>query len=731
MSLLDRSMHRTRRRFAAAALVLALTALDGVASAQCVDYGQFAHLAGSLDLPIDLTGVVADTHHAYTVGATGDVAALDLSDPTHPLPLTGLNLGTRLEHPVLRGSILFAGSRHALPGVHAVDVSTPASPQFAGSLAVAAGVSFVALHGDLLLVKRTTGMVDVVEAADPAAMTVLTSFALNAVSLLSDGGDLVYARTTTHFQVWDFSDPAAPALRGGIAMGGAPVGRMGLADTTHVAAPASGSYRVDFIDVSDPDAPFVSGGFAPRYTPIHVLMAGDLAYLTLDSGAVDVYDLGDLAAPVFLGSLPGGRNHAPALCGQHLVRAEDGILRVFDVAGAHLTYPAVGSYYWGSGFSYDAERLGDHVYLSSDLGLQVIDVSDPAAPLDLSAVTIRAGVALSGDRLYAGHSNGLTVYGLADPAAPAALANLPMAWWPPEAEVEVVGDLLVAAIRDSVVTFDLSDPDHPQRIGGRALQVRTLEIADGLCFALSDTALHILDPGDPVNLPQLGRVAVPGRDLAVGNGYAFLSNATLASGTLWVVDVHDPAHPAIVLARGNQFLNGLSLHGNLLLGTQGGWGVQLLDVSDPLEPVFAGHLYHGYDVGWAYRARVVGDLVWVGSDEGVAFLPAPCAVSTTAAPERDAPYRRDLVLTGYPNPFNPRVDIRFNVPQRAPAEVAVFDVSGRLVKTLLSGRQLDAGPHVLTWLGDGDDGRSLPSGTYLARLRVGERVGTRKLSLVR
>jgi len=127
----------------------------------------------------------------------------------------------------------------------------------------------------------------------------------------------------------------------------------------------------------------------------------------------------------------------------------------------------------------------------------------------------------------------------------------------------------------------------------------------------------------------------------------------------------------------------------------------------------------------------VGDLVWVGSDAGVAFLPAPCAVPTTAAPEPGAPARRGLALTGYPNPFNPRVDLRFNVPQRAPADVAVFDLSGRLVKTLLSGRQLDAGPHVLTWLGDGDDGRSLPSGTYLARVRVGERVGMRKLSLVR
>jgi hypothetical protein len=727
-------MHLPHCRSAGAALILAVTALSafpGVASTPCVDYGQYAHLAGVASLPVDQMGVVADAHHAYMVGATGGVAAVDLSDPTHPLPLEGVNLETGLENPVLRGSVLFAGSRDVLPGVHAVDVSTPASPQFAGSLAVPGGVAFVALHGDLLLVTRTTGTVDVVDAADPAAMTVITSLTMDAASLLSDGGNLVYASTTTHFQVWDFSDPAAPALRGSFTRSSHPMSTMALADPAHIVAPGTGYYDVHIIDVSDPDAPYVSGSFAPRYTPIHVTMAGNLAYITLTSGAVDIFDLGNLAAPVFLGSLPGERHHAPALCGQYLVRAEDKILRVYETAGAHLTYPTVGGYNWGWGFSYDAERLGDYVYLSSDLGLQVFDVSDPTAPVKLSDNTLPASVALSGDRLYAGHGNGLTVYGLANPAAPAVVATVPMAWWPAGIEIEAVGNLLVAAIRDSVVTFDLSNPDHPQQIGGRAMQVNTLELVDGLCFALSDTALHLLDLSDSANLPQLGHVAMSAEDLAVGGGYAYLSNWALSNGTLWVVDVCDPANPAIVLARSNHFNGGLSLHGTRLLCTQGGWGVQLLDVSNPLDPVRAGHLYHGYEVGWAYRARVVGDLVWVGSDEGVAFLPAPCSDATTAVPEQGAPARRGLALTGYPNPFNPRVDLRFTVSQRAPADVAVFDAAGRLVKTLLSGRQIDAGTHVLTWHGDGDDGRSLPSGTYLARVRVGDLIGTRKLALVR
>ncbi|MCA9759793.1 MAG: hypothetical protein KDA27_28610, partial [Candidatus Eisenbacteria bacterium] len=64
-----------------------------------------------------------------------------------------------------------------------------------------------------------------------------------------------------------------------------------------------------------------------------------------------------------------------------------------------------------------------------------------------------------------------------------------------------------------------------------------------------------------------------------------------------------------------------------------------------------------------------------------------------------------------PNPFAPRTTIRFNLATTGPAELAIYDVAGRRIRTLAQGT-LDAGPHDLVWDGTDDAGHSVPSGTY-------------------
>jgi subtilisin family serine protease len=88
-------------------------------------------------------------------------------------------------------------------------------------------------------------------------------------------------------------------------------------------------------------------------------------------------------------------------------------------------------------------------------------------------------------------------------------------------------------------------------------------------------------------------------------------------------------------------------------------------------------------------------------------------------------------LAGYPNPFNPRVTLRFALPADGPATLEIHDLAGRLVRRLLDG-PLTAGDHEAVWDGRDDDGRAVASGQYLARLRAADAApATRKLTLVR
>jgi hypothetical protein len=99
-----------------------------------------------------------------------------------------------------------------------------------------------------------------------------------------------------------------------------------------------------------------------------------------------------------------------------------------------------------------------------------------------------------------------------------------------------------------------------------------------------------------------------------------------------------------------------------------------------------------------------------------------------AAPAEDGPGPRLLLHPALPNPFASRTTIGYSVPGNGAVsvELAVYDVRGRLVRTLHRGLQ-DPGEHQAVWDGRSDDGRRTGGGVYFYRLRTPEGATTRKL----
>jgi len=90
-----------------------------------------------------------------------------------------------------------------------------------------------------------------------------------------------------------------------------------------------------------------------------------------------------------------------------------------------------------------------------------------------------------------------------------------------------------------------------------------------------------------------------------------------------------------------------------------------------------------------------------------------------------------LVLgANQPNPFNPSTAIAFALPSAGRARLAIFDVSGRLVRVLVDER-LPAGEHRASWNGNDASGTPVASGVYLYQLRLGGDFETRRMMLVR
>jgi len=83
-----------------------------------------------------------------------------------------------------------------------------------------------------------------------------------------------------------------------------------------------------------------------------------------------------------------------------------------------------------------------------------------------------------------------------------------------------------------------------------------------------------------------------------------------------------------------------------------------------------------------------------------------------------------------PNPFRQHVSLAYDLPARSPIRVAVFDLGGRLVAELATGR-FDAGRHTVEWDGSMRSGAPAPAGLYLIRLSNGRETLVRRVALMR
>jgi hypothetical protein len=96
----------------------------------------------------------------------------------------------------------------------------------------------------------------------------------------------------------------------------------------------------------------------------------------------------------------------------------------------------------------------------------------------------------------------------------------------------------------------------------------------------------------------------------------------------------------------------------------------------------------------------------------------------------DGPAMARIELDNYPNPFNPTTTVRAVLPEATHVTLEVYDVAGRLVRTLLNGNK-PAGAVLAVWDGKSDSGETVGTGIYFSKLRTRSEVLTRKMVLLK
>jgi hypothetical protein len=267
---------------------------------------------------------------------------------------------------------------------------------------------------------------------------------------------------------------------------------------------------------------------------------------------------------------------------------------------------------------------------------------------------------------------------------------------------------------------NVSDPTNPVLVGDYITSgwIRDVQVRGNLAYLACTENLDIIDVSDPANPTLISSYDVTGSitKIALREQYVY----TAGDSGLVAVNVSDPAAPW----ENGRYMPALQIWEHLdtrdleIVGDYAylaGHDMEIVNVSDPSMPVLVGE----YDAINALR----GGIAVEGGIE--------CKGYGTGGTAADGPTLYAFVLgQNYPNPFNPTTTIGFTLDRNTPVTLSIYDVSGKLVRTLVE-EQLPVGQYQRSWHGRDNNGQPVATGVYFYRLVAGERTETRKMVLLK
>ena len=360
--------------------------------------------------------------------------------------------------------------------------------------------------------------------------------------------------------------------------------------------------QVAIVNISNGLNPFIENRITTGQSTYGIAKLGNYLYVAeYDSGLV--VNVADPANPFICGSINPHLYPWNAFCDVvasgnycYLSSTEHGLF-IFDISNP--ASPVFLSSIWP-----DSNRIttiginGNEIYAVSPYrGLYTIDVSNPLAPVVLNLFcqenAIFEDIAISGSHLYL--SGGLypgnhyySIYGfvaMLDISQPSQPLVISMQRGSPVApkEVALFGNYAIVG-RNGAFILDISDPADPRKIGKFSSYIGKLKVVDNIAYALSNSSrLLTIDLSNLVSPSVMGQITVPGfpNSLAIGVNYAYVSRGGVG---FYIIDISDPYSPEIVrFFDDGSAAGGLIYDDNYLYTLSGNLGI--FDVSDPENPL--------------------------------------------------------------------------------------------------------------------------------------------------
>ena len=262
-----------------------------------------------------------------------------------------------------------------------------------------------------------------------------------------------------------------------------------------------------------------------------------------------------------------------------------------EAAAADMEISRVGE--WGHGHMVDVFTVGQYAYCLAGIDLVIVDITDPANPVETGFIEIEDvnGVYVLGDYAYIARGGpGLRIIDVSNPAAPSLIGSCDT---PGTAEdVYVTGGYAYVAVgTKGLNVVDVSDPASPTIVGERNTPGYASAVhVDGAYAYVADeqSGLQIIDVADPTSPSITGSHSTSGWaiDVIVAGNYAYVVDD---ENGLQIIDVSDAASPSLTGSWSPPgWSNGVYVTGAYAYLVSDRFDV--IDISDPANPASVSHV---------------------------------------------------------------------------------------------------------------------------------------------
>ncbi len=436
-------------------------------------------------------------------------------------------------------------------------------------------------------------------------------------------------------------------------------------------------------------------------------------------------------------NLPSGTNYyTPYVYGNELFLRKSRDLTIYDIQNEKLVYDK--KLIFSDNFTAkDVLTQGDYAYILGDLGLYILEISDPISPILVSFLQLRDAssfsnifrISLEGNYIFVCGSEDIIICNVSDPNNPFITGSLEKAGIAYDLYVKGNYAYLTSLGESSLPPYnifegfeiiDVSDKINPRQISYTDLGEDAVGIAvdSDYAFILTkhldspqnySTNMYIYDissPNNPVELNSKNFPFISSRILISGN-YAYIAT----HNGLEVVDITDRTNPVLTGSFGaNLNVRDVFFRDDTVLLAADYDGLYVVNATDKTNPV---QIVSYNTEDRAQGVKMQGENIFVAS--GVSGMYTLELISETNGGGDDNNDSSLIpieftVLQNFPNPFNSGTKIQYYMPVNGAVQIDLFDIMGNKVAVLVNSNKSE-GWHTLSY-----NPKGLSSGVYLLRV---------------